>query len=96
MTEMTCLDGPFGKWHGIDSEVTTSSAFPGRALMHEERMERPANGVRLSRIEGRFKAAFETAERVPRLRVFLADDIERQLLILNELHAQRLLRERAA
>jgi len=69
------------------------SAFAFRAFVHDKQTEWSANRVPLSRVKRIFEAAFDTAQRVPRLRVFLAQYVERQLLILDEMHAQRLHRE---
>ena len=54
--------------------------------MHHQNIERFANGVRQMRCELRFKAAAQATKRVARFRVFLADYIRGQLVILNESH----------
>jgi hypothetical protein len=74
----------------------TASLFAARAGMHRERIEGFANRTRLLRIERKLKTAFEAAERMFRVRVFLADYIKRQFVVLNDLHARILSRWRAA
>lgn len=67
-----------------------------RAIMRREQIERRADRTRLSRVERKLKAAFEAAERMFRVRVFLADHIYGQLVIFDELHARSLSRWRIA
>lgn len=64
------------------------SFFALSAVVHREHIERSADRPRLLWIERKLKAAFETAECMLRLRVFLADHVVRQLVVLNELHAR--------
>ncbi len=64
------------------------------ALMHRKHIQGSANRPWLLRIERELKAAFQAAERMLRLRVFLADHIDRQLVIRDELHSRRLPRSR--
>jgi hypothetical protein len=71
-----------------------SLLFARHASVLQEHVERSTDGVWLLRVERVLKAAFETAQRVFRLRVFLADHIERQLVILDELHTRSLTRLR--
>ena len=64
--------------------------------MQDKRIERLPDSFWLLRIEVGLKAAFETAERVPRIRILLADHIVGQLVIFHESHARSLSPERAA
>ncbi len=74
----------------------TASAFALGAVMHCKHTKWLANRVLLPRIKWRLKTAFQAAQRVLHFRVFFADYIQRQLVILDELHARRLSRRRAA
>jgi hypothetical protein len=58
--------------------------------MQNERVHRLSNRLWSPRIELRLQTAFQAAERMPRIRVFLANHIDRQLVVLNESHARRL------
>jgi hypothetical protein len=74
----------------------TASAFAFGAVVHCQQIERLSYRMRLLRIERILEAAFEAAERVLRLRVFLADHILRQLVIHDERHTRSLSRGLAA
>jgi DNA (cytosine-5)-methyltransferase 1 len=58
------------------------------AIVHRKHTEGFANRFWLPRIKRELKAALQAAERMLRLRVFLANQIDRQLVVLNELHAR--------
>ena len=64
--------------------------------MQDKRIERLSDSFWLLRIEVGLKAAFETAERVPGVRVLIADHIVGQLVIFHESHARSLSLGRAA
>lgn len=74
----------------------TASAFALGAVVHSQRIERPANRTRLLRIEGVLEPALKATERMFRLCVFLADYIDRQLVIFDELHTRSVSRGCAA
>ena len=58
--------------------------------MQDERVQGFSDRLWLLRIELRLKTAFEAAERVSRIRVFLPNHIDRQLVVLNESHVRSL------
>jgi hypothetical protein len=58
--------------------------------MQDERVQRFSNRLWLLRIELGLQSAFQAAERMPRIRVFLANHIDGQLVVLIESHARRL------
>lgn len=58
--------------------------------MQGEHVEGLADRFPLPRIELRLQTAFKAAQRMPRVRVFLANHFDRQLVVLNESHARRL------
>ena len=93
MTQLIRFDELSGQQITVPLVRMNPSAFAFRAFVHDKQTEWSANRVPLSRVKRIFEAAFDTAQRMPRLRVFLAHYVERQLLILDEMHAQRLHRE---
>lgn len=74
----------------------TASLFALRAVVHGQRIQRPANRTRLLRIEGVLEPTLKAAERMFRLCIFLADYIDRQLVIFDELHTRSVSRGGAA
>jgi hypothetical protein len=74
----------------------TASAFAFSAVVHSKQIKWLADRAWLTRVEWRLKTAFEAAQGMLRLRVFFADHIKRQLVVLDELHARSLSRRRAA
>lgn len=72
------------------------SLFTRSAVVHRQHIERPANRTRLLRIEGVLEPALKAAERMFRLCIFLADYIDRQLVIFDELHTRSVSRGGAA
>ncbi len=66
------------------------SFFTLRTVVHGEHIQRSADGPRLLWIERELKTAFETTERMLRIRVLLADHIDRQFFIFDELHTRSL------
>ena len=74
----------------------TALAFALGAVVHSKQIKWLGDRARLPWIECRLKTTFQAAQRVLRFRVFFADHIRRQLVILNELHAGSLSRRAAA
>jgi hypothetical protein len=74
----------------------TSSISGIGTVMQDERIERLSNRPRRLWIKCRLEATFETAERMPGIRVLLADHIVGQLVIFHESHARSLSLWRAA
>lgn len=70
----------------------TASNLAGCTPVNRKQIQRSSDRIRLTWIERGLKPAFETAECVPRLRVFLANHIKGQLVIFDELHARSLSR----
>ena len=74
----------------------TASAFALGAVVHSKQIKWLADHVRLPWIERGLKTTLQAAQRVLRFRVFFADHVRRQLVVLNELHARSLSRSAAA
>ena len=64
--------------------------FLFRATVREQQAEWLADRSGIAWIEARLESALGAAERVLRLRVFLANHIHRQLVVFNHPHARRL------
>jgi hypothetical protein len=74
----------------------SSSFFALSTVVYGKQIERLTDRMWLLRIERVLEAALDTAERVLLVRVFLADNIKRQLVVFDEPHARSLPRWRAA
>jgi hypothetical protein len=74
----------------------TGSALVLCTAVHREQVKRSSDGMFLPRIEGILETALKATECVFSLTDLFAHNIQRQLVIFDELHAGSVSRERVA